>query len=91
MLDIYPFNPDQLRMFIYFEDENRIDLGNGISEVCLVKGQVKYKHYEISEYRSTYPSIGTYSIVHQESYQEALKIVKKEGSMIDLGASKIAP
>lgn len=86
ILSVYPFNADLVSIAIHFKDENKIDLGQGISMAYLSKGKIKYERYEIHEYRSKYPSIGKHFIVHNESYAEALDIVKSQNSLIDLGS-----
>jgi hypothetical protein len=85
MLKFYPFNVDLINIVIHFKDENKIDLGAGISMAYLSNGKIKYERYEIHEYRSQYPAIGEHFVVHTESYTEALDIVKSQGSLIDLG------
>jgi hypothetical protein len=84
LLDVYPFSSDLVSVYIYFRDENSIGLGNGISTIYFSRGKIEYKRYEISEYRSRYPAIGKHFTVHEESYAEALDIVKKQGTMMDL-------
>jgi len=83
-LDVYPFTSDLIRVCIYFQDENCIDLGTGISTVFFSNGKIKYERYEIYEYRSKYPAIGRDFLVHEEAYSEALDIVKKQGCMINV-------
>lgn len=85
LLDVYPISKDLVNVGIRFEDENQIDLGSGISGVYLLNGVIEYEGYEIHEYRSKYPSIGKHFVVHNESYTEALDIVKSQDSLIDLG------
>ena len=75
-LDFFPFTIDSIRLVIYFKDENKINLGGGIAKLRFSKGNIKYEKYDIEEYREVYPAIGKHSIIHQESYQDALDIVK---------------
>jgi hypothetical protein len=80
-LDVFPFTSDNLSVCIYFKDENQIELGKGISCVCLYKGKIRYERYEIEEYRSVYPSIGKHYVIYEETYQNALEIVKGTDSL----------
>lgn len=80
-LDNFPFTNEQIGVNINFCDENRIDLGNGVSGAYFSKGKIKYERYEIHEYRSQYPSIGKHYIIHEETYESALDIVKKKDSL----------
>lgn len=80
-LDVYPFISDLLHLVVRFQDENKIELGQGISSVSLSRGKVKYKGYEIYEYSDTYPADGKHYTIHEESYAEALEIVKKKGNL----------
>ena len=76
-LDLFPFTSDFIKVSIHFVDKNKIDLGNGIAYVYFSRGKIDYEKYDIEEYREVYPAIGKHSIIHQESYQDALHIVKK--------------
>jgi hypothetical protein len=85
-LDVYPCTNDLIRICIYIQDENHIDLGQGISTVFFSRGKIKYEYYQIHEYRNSYPAIGKHFTVHEESYVEALDIVKKQGALMDLAS-----
>lgn len=80
-LDSRPFLSDSLRIALYFEDEKRIQLGQGVALVYLSKGKIKYEGYKIKEYSEKYPALGEHYIIHEESYAEALDIVKKQGNL----------
>jgi hypothetical protein len=85
--DIYPITSDFIEITILFVDEERIELGSGICNVSLLDGIIKYDSYNIEEYRRNgrYPSaIGEHILVHQESYAEALDIVKKQNCLKQL-------
>ncbi len=83
-LDVYPLTSDFIRIAIHFKDELKIDLGQGVSEVYFSKGKIKYERYEIRDYPNRYPATGKHYIIHEETYAEALEIVKKQGSLIPL-------
>lgn len=83
-LDVYPLTSDFIRIAIHFEDELKIDLGQGVSEVYFSNGKLKYERYEIRDYPNRYPATGKHYIIHEETYAEALEIVKKQGSLIPL-------
>lgn len=79
-LEVFPFPSDLLTISIYFEDEDRVQLANGgISYVYFSKGKIKYERYEIHGY-NPYP-LGKHFIVHEESYADALGIVKQQGCL----------
>lgn len=81
-LETYPFNQNLVDVGIYFIDENQIDLGQGVSEVRFFEGKITYKSYEISEYTEKYPVLGRHFKIHEESYEEALEIVKQNNELI---------
>jgi hypothetical protein len=83
-LDVYPFTADLIRIAIYFKDENQIDLGQGVAEVYFSKGKIEYERYDIREYTDRYPAKGKHVVIHEETYAEALDIVKKQGSLMPL-------
>ncbi len=79
-LEVFPFPSDLLKISIYFEDENRVQLANGgISDLYFSKGKIIYERYEIHGY-NPYP-LGKHFIVHEESYADALEIVKQQGCL----------
>ncbi len=78
-LEFHPFSFDDIELYIHIVDENKIALGQGVSTVYFSKGKVKYKGFEIIEYSNTYPARGRGYTIHEESYAEALDIVKKQG------------
>lgn len=80
-LDVYPFTSDFIDITIHFEDEKRIDLGQGVAIIYLAHGKIKYEGYEIYEYRDRFPAVGNHYLIHEESYAEALDIVKKQGTL----------
>ena len=80
-LDIFPFTSDLLRVTVHFEDKNRIDLGQGVAIIYFSHGKIKYQGYEIEIYRDQYPARGKHYLIHEESYAEALDIVKKQGTL----------
>lgn len=72
-LDQYPLSSDRINICIIFEDENHAGLGNGgVQRIYLSNGQIKYRRYEIQEYKAK-DTIGTNFLMHQESYSEALQ------------------
>ena len=83
-LNVYPLTADWLYVSIYFKDENKINLGQGISFCSLWNDKIKYETFEIYEYSPTYPVKGKYQYIHEESYQDALKIVKEQKCLQDL-------
>jgi hypothetical protein len=88
-LDVFPFTSNSIDLMIYFKDENKIDLGNGIATVSLYNEKIKYEKYDISEYRKTYPCIGKHHVIHQESYEDALQIVKGNNPLTQIEDGKI--
>ncbi len=83
-LDKYPLPSDRIRISLQFRDQNDIELGNeGISYVYLNNKKIEYERYEIREYRPP-TAIGKHFVVHEESYGEALEIVKKQGCLREL-------
>ncbi len=80
-LDVYPFTNDLLYISIYFEDEIRVELGKGVANVMLSKGKITYEGYNILEYRDRPPARGEHYVIHEESYADALEIVKKQGTL----------
>ncbi len=77
-LDFFPFPSTRLRMSLIFRDENRIELGSGVSKVRFSGGNIEYQRYEISHYTGHYPAEGKRFLMHKETYEEALEIVKKQ-------------
>ena len=82
-LDVYPFTIDLIKVSIYFVDENDVDLGTGISTVYFYEGRIKYNDYQIIEYRKG-NSLGKSSTIREESYEEALSIVKQQNCLRQL-------
>lgn len=80
-LDKFPFTSDLLTISIYFEDENKISLGNGVSYIYFSQGKIKYEGYEIYEY---YSGMGKDYTIHEETYAEALESVNKSGALMEL-------
>jgi hypothetical protein len=56
-------------------------LGQGVAIVYFAKGKIKYEGYEIEGYRRPGCAYGQHYTVHEESYEEALDIVKKQGTL----------
>ena len=83
-LDAYPATSDSIRISIYFLDEIKVQLGQGVAEVRFANRKIKYEGYEIREYTNRYPAKGRHYIIHEETYTEALEIVKKQGALIHL-------
>ncbi len=77
-LDTYPYTNNLLDITLYFEDERRIDLGQGVAIVYFRKGEIEYEGYRIDEYTGRYPANGEHFTIHKETYAEALEIVKKQ-------------
>ncbi len=83
-LDKYPLPSDRIRISVHFRDKNDIELGNeGISAIFLKADKIEYERYEIREYKPP-TAIGKHFMVHEESYGEALEIVKKQGCLREL-------
>ena len=80
----HPAGMKSLMVSIYFKDENQVALGNGVSRVINNKGKVKYECYKIEKYDGTYPATGKDQVLLEESYEEALKIVKRQGALIPM-------
>jgi len=80
-LDVYPFSSNLIHITIHFEDENRIDLGQGVAIVYFSKGKIEYEGYKIDKYTGRYPADGKHYTIHKETYAEALDIVKKQGTL----------
>ncbi len=79
LLDFYPWEGRMNTIDLYFMDKNKVELGNGIANVSLVRGKIRYERYEISEYSGKYPALGKHFLVHEENYADALEIVKSQG------------
>jgi len=80
-LDVYPLTSEFLDLCLHFEDENRIDLGQGVAIVYFNNGKIKYEGYDIHKYTGSYPAEGKHFVMHEETYAEALEIVKKQGGL----------
>jgi hypothetical protein len=83
-LEIVPLNSDRVSVSIYFIDKNGIELGQGISSIYFSKGKLKYEQYEILEYRDRHSTKGKHLKVHEETYEEALKIVREQDGPLKL-------
>lgn len=77
-LDFYPFTSDSIDITVHFEDENRVDLGQGVALIYFKRGKIIYQGYKIQEYATRYGTVGKHFTIHEESYAEALEIVKKQ-------------
>ncbi len=82
-LNVYPLTADWLDVSIYFKDENMINLGDGIAWYSLWDNKIKYRTFKIHEYSPTYPVNGEHTVIHTETYDEALKIVKEQNCLKD--------
>ena len=80
-LDVYPFASDLINITIHFEDEIRVDLGQGVAVVYFSNGKIEYEGYKIEKYTGQYPAEGKHYTIHKETYAEALDIVKKQGNL----------
>ncbi|PIS02051.1 MAG: hypothetical protein COT85_07900 [Chlamydiae bacterium CG10_big_fil_rev_8_21_14_0_10_42_34] len=78
-LDFFPFPTDHIVVSLYFVDENQVGLGSGISDVYFSKGKIEYERYEIEKYTGPNSAMGKHYVVHEESYEDALKKVKEQG------------
>lgn len=83
-LDFFPFTFDHLDISIHIVDKNKIDLGQGVASVHFWDGKIKYSGFNIEEYREVYPARGKHYTILEESYVEALDVVKKNGSLKNL-------
>jgi hypothetical protein len=84
LLDVYPFPIEFVEIGIHFIDQNKIELGQGVSYVYLAKNNLKYEGYNIIEYSDQYPAMGKHYKIHEETYSEALEIVNSQGCLRDL-------
>ncbi len=80
-LDVYPFTSERLYISIYCEDEHRAQLGQGVAIIYFFNGKIKYEGYNIEGYRKPGWAYGKHYIIHEESYADALDIVKKQGTL----------
>ncbi len=80
-LDVYPFTNDLIGVMIYFKDENDINLGQGVAVAHLDHGRIKYEGYHIHEYKNSLMTRNKYHLIHEESYADALEIVKKRRTL----------
>jgi hypothetical protein len=80
-LDVYPFSSDLVRIDVFFKDEDQVQLGQGVAIVYSANGKIKYEGYNIEGYRKPGCAYGKHYILHEESYAEALDIVKKQGDL----------
>ncbi len=80
----HPVGRESLMVVIYFKDEHQVALGNGVSRVINNRGKVKYECYKIEKYEGKYPAIGKDQILLEESYEDALEIVKRQGALIPI-------
>ncbi len=83
-LEVWPFVNDRLRVNMYFEDENRIHLGQGIALIYFSRGTIKYKRYDITKYTGKFPAEGKHVLVLEEPYADALEIVKQQGGLVSV-------
>ncbi|MDE3048022.1 MAG: hypothetical protein KGI83_06710 [Verrucomicrobiota bacterium] len=81
-LDFHPFPAEAIHIGLCFEDPNRVQLGQGVARVSLIEGRIEYEGYNITEYTGKYPAIGKHYTIHEESYAEALDIVKKQSKAV---------
>jgi hypothetical protein len=81
-LDVFPLTANLLNITIHFEDENRVDLGQGIAIVYFRNGKIKYEGYDIREYTGSFPARGNHFTIYKESYEEALDVVQKNGALV---------
>jgi hypothetical protein len=80
-LDVFPFSNDRLDISLYFVDKNDVQLGSGgISKIYFDRGEIEYFRYEIRKYTPPAP-LGKSHLVHTESYEQALAIVKSQGCL----------
>jgi hypothetical protein len=80
-LEQYPITNKQISISIYFVDENNVGLGSGVSDVYFKNGEVTYEKYDISDYGGRSNTMGKHSIICTETYEEALDIATKDGSL----------
>jgi hypothetical protein len=78
MLDVYPLTSDLLKISLHFEEENRVDLGQGVAIVYFNHGKVKYQRFDIWDYTGKYPALGKHFLIHEESYADALEKISKK-------------
>ncbi|PIR34256.1 MAG: hypothetical protein COV37_13595, partial [Bdellovibrio sp. CG11_big_fil_rev_8_21_14_0_20_39_38] len=78
------FTNNLLDLTLHFKDENRIDLGQGIAIIYYSKGKIKYKGYRIHEYTGRYPARGEHFTIHEETYEQALEMIKKQDPSMTL-------
>ena len=80
-LDVYPFTSDRIKISVYFVDDKRIELGQGVANVYFARGKIEYEKYDIEVYGDKWPAEGKHHVFHEETYAEALDIVKKKGTL----------
>ena len=80
-LDVSPLTANLLDITIHFKDENKIDLGQGVSIVYFANGKIKYKGYNIYEYTGQYPAHGKHFTIHEETYEEAFNTLQESGEV----------
>jgi hypothetical protein len=80
-LDDYPATSANISLAIYIVDENDVGLGSGISDVFFTRGEVRYREYKISDYGGRGNTMGKHSYILEETYEEALDIATKDGSL----------
>ncbi|MBX7066594.1 MAG: hypothetical protein K1X28_05135 [Parachlamydiales bacterium] len=78
-LIVRPFVNKLLSLSILIVDENKVELGRGVTSVYLSDGKIKYKGFNIEKYPGKFPAEGKHYVLHEESYVDALEIVKKQG------------
>lgn len=44
----------------------------------LYEGKIEYEGYNIEHYTEKYPAVGKHYIIYEESYEDALNIVKHQ-------------
>jgi len=81
-LEVYPFTRELVEVILRFKDENKIELGTGVSRAYFFNGKIKYERYEIYNYTGRYPADGKNFTIHEETYAEALEIVKQRGALV---------
>jgi hypothetical protein len=81
LLFAYPTPREGVSVCVYFKDHKRADLKQGVTRLYLYNNRVVYMGYKQQE---TPLSQSMYCKLYQESYDEALEIVQKQGRLIEM-------
>ena len=83
-LEVVPCSSDRVNLRMHFEDENRVDLGQGVASVYFSRGTIKYERHDLSKCTGALFTEGEYVLVLEEPYADALEIVKQQGGLVSI-------